>query len=111
MKMDHECIGDMRAPSTVLQPAGTFKENDYCVLKDNPCKIVSRISFKSGLRATSKVRLAGIGIFTGKIYELVCSASTSLEAPVVTRTAYQLIGITEESCAVLVNEAGDVRVT
>ena len=109
MKMDHECIGDLRAPSTVLQPAGSFRESDYCILNDHPCKIISRTLFKSGLHATSKVCLTGIGLFTGKIYEHICPISTSLEAPVVTHTAYQLIGITEESCAVLMNEAGDVK--
>jgi translation initiation factor 5A len=63
---------------------------------ENPCKIVSMSTSKTGKHGGAKVHMVGIDIFNGKKIEELCSSTDNMNVPDIERYDCQLIDIIEE---------------
>merc|ERR1719367_1255955 len=72
------------------------------MLKAYPCK-------KIGKHGHAKAHMLGIDIFTGRKYEDACPTSHSLEAPVVTRSEYQVVSLESSGAVSVLLETGVLK--
>jgi translation initiation factor 5A len=63
---------------------------------ENPCKIVSMSTSKTGKHGGAKVHMVGIDIFNGKKIEEICGSTENMNVPEVLRYDCQLIDIVQE---------------
>lgn len=86
-----------------------LRKGGYAMLKGKPCKIADMSTSKTGKHGHAKVNMVGIDIFDGKKYEDMSPSTHNMEVPLVKRTEYNLIDITEEGYLHLMNDGGDIR--
>eukprot|EP00921_Rhytidocystis_pertsovi_P006105 GHVQ01010375.1.p1 GENE.GHVQ01010375.1~~GHVQ01010375.1.p1 ORF type:complete len:163 (+),score=30.20 GHVQ01010375.1:164-652(+) len=98
--------GESGASHTIPMQAGSIKKNAHVMLKSKPCKVVDYSTSKTGKHGHAKAHIVGLDIFTGKKYEDICPTSHNMEVPVVKRTEYQLIDITEDGFVSLLTDSG-----
>jgi len=77
--------------------AGSFKKGQFVMIKGHPCKIMDYSTSKTGKHGHAKVNMTGIDVLTGKKYQEVCPAHTSMQQPNIIKTEYQLIGVDMEA--------------
>lgn len=89
--------------------AGQIRKGGYMNFKSIPCKIVSISKSKSGKHGSSKVHFVGIGLFTGKKYEEIETSTHNVDVPVVFKTEYTLLDITDEGYVSMMDDSGETR--
>lgn len=78
------------------------------ILKDRPCKVVEILTSSPGKHGHAKLHLVGLDLFTSKRYEDIRPVSHKLQVPLVSKTDYQLVDITDGFLGLL-NEEGVLR--
>jgi len=97
------------ASATYPVQCSALRKNGYVMIKDRPCKVIEMSTSKTGKHGHAKVHLVGLDIFTSKKYEDLCPSTHNIDVPNVTRSDYQLIDISEDGFASLMNDKGDTR--
>lgn len=87
----------MIAPTT----AGDIKKSSYAMLNGFPCKIMDISKSKTGKHGHAKCNMTGICAITGKKIIDVQPAHAAMYAADVSKTEYQLIGITDGTADLL----------
>jgi len=62
----------------------------------NPCKIVSMSTAKTGKHGGAKVHLVAIDIFTGRKYEEICGSTANMNVPNIDRYDCQMVDLVVE---------------
>jgi translation initiation factor 5A len=73
----------------------------YCVVDDEPCKVLSVTTSVPGKHGGAKARLEVVGIFDGRRRSIVKPADTEIEIPIVEKKVGQLVAISEDSANVM----------
>ncbi len=98
MSSDEETFDSVDAGASNCTPieAGAVRKGGFLVIKGRPTKIVDVSKAKVGKHGAAKCHFVGIDIFNQKKYEQICPASAQLAEPIVTRTEYTLIDISDD---------------
>lgn len=75
--------------------AGSLNPGDYCMLDNKPCKVVSISKSKPGKHGAAKAHIVGLDLFTGKKIEENHATTSTIQAPKVTRSEYELTDVDE----------------
>jgi translation initiation factor 5A len=98
MSSDEETFDSVDAGAADCTPieAGAVRKGGFLVIKGRPTKIVDVSKAKVGKHGAAKCHFVGIDIFNQKKYEQICPASAQLAEPIVTRTEYTLVDISDD---------------
>lgn len=83
-----------------------IRVGDVILINKYPCKIIEYHFAGSGKHGVSKILMTGRDIFTGKKCEMSGNAGNMFDAPVVTKTEYQLTYIDDENFTHLQTDKG-----
>ena len=100
---------DAGASETYPATAGDIKKNGYMVFNGRPCKVVEYSTAKTGKHGHAKASITGIDIFTNKKYEDSQPTSHNVEIPIITRKAWQVLGLDDEFVTLFNPETGETR--
>jgi len=98
MSSDEETFDTVDAGASNCTPieAGAVRKGGFLVIKGRPTKVVDVSKAKVGKHGAAKCHFVGIDIFNQKEYEQICPASAQLAEPIVTRTEYTLVDISDD---------------
>jgi len=106
--------GTSGASETYPQQCSALRKNGFVMIKGRPCKIVEMSTSKTGKHGHAKVHMVALDIFTGKKLEDICPSTHNMNVPNVTRQDYQIVDITDDGFASLIDDEGlpkdDLRV-
>lgn len=65
----------------------------YCVIDDEPCKVIDVSCSVSGKHGEAKARLEAVGLFDNKRRSIVKPADTEMEIPMIEKKVGQVVAI------------------
>ena len=85
-----------------------LKNGSLVMIKGNPCKVTEVSTAKPGKHGSAKVILKGRDILTAKVYECTYHSGDMVDAPIVDRSDYTLLGIDDDQLSML-DKNGEVK--
>jgi len=70
-----------------------LKEGRLVMIDNEPCKVVSIATSKSGKHGSAKTRIEAIGLFDGKKRSVVKPADSEVEVPIILKKKAQVVSI------------------
>jgi translation initiation factor 5A len=89
--------------------AHDIRTGTYIILDGIVCKVVSYTFAKTGKHGSSKMHLLTTEVISGKQKNGLIGSTTMVDSPIVTRTEYQLVGISEDGFLSLMGASGEIR--
>ena len=79
----------------------------YALLKGKPCLVLDVSVSKTGKHGHAKCHFTGTDIFTGKKVEGLESSTHNMNMPIVEKTKYSLISISDDGYCTLMDDDGN----
>ena len=73
--------------------AGRLTKGDYVMMGDKPSKVVKTSKAKPGKHGSAKIILTASSVITGKNSEISHHTADMVDAPIIKKTEYPLLGI------------------
>lgn len=73
----------------------------FCIIDDEPCKVLSVTTSVPGKHGGAKARLEAVGIFDNKRRSVVKPADTEIEIPIVEKKVGQVVAISGDTAQVM----------
>jgi len=102
---------DAGASLTHPAQASALRKSGHVILnKTRPCKISELSTSKPGKHGHAKLNIIGVDIFTGKKYEHVAPAHSTVEIPNILKREFLLLDVSRDGFLSLFNaEDGDTK--
>lgn len=85
----------------VFASAKELHEGKYLLIDDIPCRIVSIDKSKTGKHGSAKLRIVAIGIFDGQKKNLLTTADSDVEVPIIERKNMQVMSVSGNTAQVM----------
>jgi len=82
----------------------------YIMIKGRPCKVINIAVSKTGKHGHAKCNFTATDIFTGKKLEDMVPSSHGTTVPIVNKSEWEIIDISEEGELTLMDEGGNQKV-
>jgi len=97
-------VADDFEPEMEFMSANNLKKGKYVMLQHSfPCKVVEIHKSKPGKHGSTKMRVVGLDIFTGKKYEHLFAAAGNVTAPVVNKINCKIVAVSSNGAIQLQN--------
>lgn len=73
----------------------------FCIIDDEPCKVLSVTTSVPGKHGGAKARLEAVGIFDDRRRSVVKPADTEVEIPIVEKKTAQIVAISGDSAQLM----------
>merc|ERR1711939_1074997 len=100
---------DAGASHVYPMQCGDIRKGGYVMIKGKPCKVVDYSTSKTGKHGHAKAHIIGIDIFTGKKCEDLCPTSHNMMVPIVTKTSYTVMDVTDDGQLSLLTDDGEPK--
>ena len=97
------------ASETIPMEAGQIKKGGLIMIKGQPCKVAEVSTSKTGKHGHAKCNFIAYNIFNNKKLEDMIPSTHGTTVPIVTRTEYTLIDISDEDYVSLMDDDGNTR--
>ncbi len=98
----------MEGGDTEKVEAGKLTKGSLVMINDKPCKVTKTSKAKPGKHGSAKAIIVAIGILDDKKVEQSFGTSDLLDAPIVKRVEYPLLGIDDDFLQ-LQDESGEMK--
>ena len=103
--MDCERFNDSEGgSSTISVRVDTLQNGDYCMLRGRPVRIA-----EIETDGSDETKIVGLDLFTGYKIEEIHQTGNNIDAPKVSKQAYQLMDISDDSFLTLMGDNGELR--
>ena len=85
----------------VFASAKELHEGKYLLIDDVPCRIVSIDKSKTGKHGSAKLRIVAVGIFDGNKKNLLTTADSDVEVPIINRKNAQVLSVSGNTAQVM----------
>jgi len=92
----------------VFASAKELHEGKYLLVDDIPCRIVSIDKSKTGKHGSAKLRIVAIGIFDGQKKNLLTTADSDVEVPIIERKNGQVMSVSGNTAQIMDQSTYDV---
>lgn len=90
--------------SIITTSAKELKKGKYVIIDDIPCKVVNIDSSKPGKHGAAKMRITGIGVFTGQKKVLLSPSDAEVTVPIIERKTVQIMSVSGNTANVMDTE-------
>ena len=97
------------ASETIPMEAGQIKKGGLIMIKGQPCKVAEVSTSKTGKHGHAKCNFIAYNIFNNKKLEDMIPSTHGTTVPIVNRTEYTLIDVSDENYVSLMDEKGNTR--
>merc|ERR1712161_81126 len=95
--------------ATIPMEAGQIKKGGHMMIKGKPCKVLSISVSKTGKHGHAKCNFLATDIFTGKKLEDMIPSSHGTSVPIVVKTDWEIIDISNDDEVTLMDEGGNQK--
>ena len=85
----------------IFGSAKELQEGKYLLIDDIPCRIASIDKSKTGKHGSAKLRIVAIGIFDGQKKNLLTTADSDVEIPIIERKNAQVMSVSGTTAQVM----------
>ena len=97
------------ASHTIPMEAGQIRKGGLIMIKDQPCKVLDVSVSKTGKHGHAKCKFVGANIFNNNKLEDMVPSTHTVNVPIVKRTEYTLVDISDDGFLSLMDDDGNTR--
>ena len=101
--------GEAGASETIPMEAGQIRKGGLIMIKGRPCKVADVSTSKTGKHGHAKCNFIAYDIFNNKKYEDMIPSTHGTTVPVVSRSEYSLIDISDDDFMTIMDQNGETR--
>ena len=101
--------GEAGASETIPMEAGQIRKGGLIMIKGQPCKVSEVSVSKTGKHGHAKCNFIAYNLFNNKMLQDMIPSTHGTTVPVVSRTEYTLVDITDEDYVSLLDDDGNTR--
>lgn len=101
--------GEAGASETIPMEAGQIRKGGLIMIKGQPCKVADVSTSKTGKHGHAKCNFIAYNIFNNKKLEDMIPSTHGTTIPVVSRTEYTLVDISDDDFMTLMDSNGNTR--
>ena len=97
------------ASQTIPMEAGQIRKGGLMMIKDQPCKVIDVSVSKTGKHGHAKCKFVASNIFNNNKLEDMVPSTHTVNVPIVKRTEYTLVDISDDGFLSLMDDDGNTR--
>jgi translation initiation factor 5A len=97
------------ASQTYLAQVSGLSKGGYVCIKGHPCQVVDLTQSEGGAHLRALVHITGVDVFTGESYRETVSSNSNVHIPLLKRTDYSLLDITDDGYLSLLTSDGSTK--